>query len=71
MNIDDSVDYKVNNFAPDMDVIQMEFGKHIDSCITVTVDRDENGQVNVLVVDNFDGSEHRMILGQPGLGYNI
>ena len=51
MNIDDSLDYKVNNFAPDMDVIQMEFGKHIDSCITVTVDRDENGQVNVIVVD--------------------
>lgn len=59
-------DFNIENLAPDSDVIHMVFGSCADSCVSVTIDRDENGVVNVLVVDNLDGSERRLILGQPG-----
>jgi len=58
------MDYKINNLAPDSDVVHMTFGNHPDSCVTVTIDRDETGQVNILLVDNLDGSEQRLVLGQ-------
>lgn len=60
------MDFEIDNLAPDSDVIHMTFGEHPDSMITVTIDRDENGVVTVLVVDNMDGSERRMVLGQSG-----
>ena len=60
------MDYEISNLSPDADVVHMTFGVNADSQITVTIDRDENGQVNILVVDNMDGSERRMVLGQPG-----
>jgi len=60
------MDYTVENLAPDADVIHMTFGDNPDSHMTVTVDRDENGTVFVLVVDNSDGTERRMVLGQEG-----
>lgn len=64
--MDMGVDYTINNLAPDSDVIQMTFGSHADSCMAVTIERDEHGVVTVLVVDNMDGSEQRMVLGQEG-----
>jgi hypothetical protein len=60
------MDFEINNLAPDSDVVHMVFGDHPDSQITVTIDRDELGKVNILVIDNLDGSERRMVLGQPG-----
>jgi hypothetical protein len=60
------MDFEIKNLAPDADVVYMVFGDHADSQITVTIDRDETGQVNVLVIDHMDGSERRMVLGQPG-----
>lgn len=63
---DMGVDYTIENLAPDSDVIHMTFGANADSCMSVTIDRDENGVVTVLVVDNMDGSERRMVLGQSG-----
>jgi len=60
------MDFYIDNLAPDSDVIHMTFGEHPDGQITVTVDRDEAGIVSVLIVDNMDGSERRMILGQEG-----
>lgn len=64
--MDLGMDYEIKNLAPNSDVIHMVFGSHADSCMTVTIDRDEHGVVTVLVVDNLDGSERRLILGQPG-----
>ena len=63
---DISVDYTIENLAPDSDTIYIKFGSYDDSHLTITIDRDEYCVVTVLVVDNMDGSERRMVLGQSG-----
>ena len=60
------MDFTIENLAPDTDVVHMTFGEHPDSLVTVTVSRDENGQVYIYLVDNLDGGERRIVLGQPG-----
>jgi hypothetical protein len=65
------MDYTINNLAPDADVIHLSFGDHPDSMITVTISREEDGSVSVLMVDNLDGSETRMFLGQEGLTQKV
>lgn len=60
------MDFEIDNLAPDADVVHMMFGSNADSSISVTVDRDEDGVVTILVVDNLDGSERRIVLGTPG-----
>lgn len=64
--MDLGMDYEIKNLAPDADVVHMTFGSHADSCMTVTVERDQDGQVHIVVIDNMDGCERRMILGQEG-----
>jgi len=66
MSIDDTMDFTVNNFAPDMDTIKMIFGNHEDSTIEVIIERDKSSNVFVSVTDHFDGSQKRYILGEPG-----
>ena len=60
------MDFEIDNLAPDADVVHMMFGSNPDSSVSVTVDRDEDGVVTILVVDNLDGSERRIVLGKPG-----
>lgn len=60
------MDIKIENLAPDADVIHVVIGDNVDSQISVTIDRDMNNNVHVWIVDNASGSEHRMILGQEG-----
>lgn len=51
----------VKNFAPDSDMIQITIGDWI-----VTVARNENGETEVCVLDDLEGSETTLILGQEG-----
>ena len=60
------MDFTIQNIAPDSDVVHMVFGDNSDSCVTVTVDRDEQGIVTIRVVDNMDNSTRKIILGKPG-----
>lgn len=60
------MDFTIENLAPDTDVVHMTFGEHPDSLVTVTVSRDEDGQVYIYLVDNLGGDERRIVLGQPG-----
>lgn len=60
------MDYSIQNLSPDSDTINVLFGSNIDSQIIVSVDRDSNGDVSVVVTDNSDGSETRMMLGSSG-----
>lgn len=57
------MDYSIQNLSPDSDTINVLVGSNIDSQIIVSVDRDSNGDVFVVVTDNCDGSQTRMILG--------
>ena len=60
------MDYHIQNLSPDTDTINVMVGSNTDSQIIVSVDRDSNGDVSVVVTDNSDGSETRMILGSSG-----
>ncbi len=60
------MDFNIENLAPETDVINFIIGNNDDSMITITIDRDESGDVNVLFVDNSTGFERRMVLGKPG-----
>lgn len=60
------MDYHIQNLSPDADTINVMVGSNTDSQIIVSVDRDSNGDVSVVVTDNSDGSETRMILGSSG-----
>lgn len=59
---------EIKNFAPDMDVINVIVGPNND--VHICVERDENGEVSVAVVNNSTGDDHRLILGgeQPFVG---
>ncbi len=59
------MDFMIDNYAPDSDVVVIRVGDNGDS-IKVTISREENGQVHILVLDKMDGGEHRMVLGQSG-----
>ena len=60
------MDFEIHNIAPEADIVHIVFGKNPDSSVAVSVEREESGEVTILVVDNFDGSERRIVLGQPG-----
>jgi hypothetical protein len=60
------MDYSIQNLSPDSDTINVLVGSNTDSQIIVSVDRDSNGDVFVVVTDNGDGSETRMMLGSSG-----
>lgn len=60
------MDFTIENCAPNSDVVHMTFGDHPDSLITVTVSRAENGEVHIYLVDNLDGAEREIVLGQEG-----
>jgi len=66
MNLDNAMDFEIKNYAPDVDAVRVIVGSHADSCIAITVERDGN-EVYVNVVDHFDGSERRIVLGQQGM----
>ena len=65
MNLDHAMDFEIKNFAPET-AVRVVVGSREDSCIAVTIER-EGDEVYVSVVDNFDGSERRIVLGQPGM----
>jgi hypothetical protein len=60
------MDYSIQNLSPDSDTINVLVGSNTDSQIIVSIDRDSNGDVFVVVTDNSDGSETRMMLGSSG-----
>jgi hypothetical protein len=60
------MNFTIENLAPDTDVVHMTFGEHPDSLVTVTVSREANGEVCIHLVDNLDGGERRIVLGQAG-----
>ena len=49
------MDYSIQNLSPDSDTINVLVGSNTDSQIIVSVDRDSNGDVFVVVTDNGDG----------------
>ena len=53
---------KIKNLAPDTDVIILESEDGYD----ITISRDEDGEVHVVIEDHLDGEEAKMILGVPG-----
>lgn len=55
------IDAIVKNYAPDSDMIQVT----IDDWI-VTIARNEDGETEVCVLDDLEGSETTLILGQEG-----
>jgi hypothetical protein len=55
------MDAKVKNYAPDADKVVVSVGEY-----EVTIERDENGQVYICIEDVPEGSETRLVLGQPG-----
>jgi len=65
MNLDDAIDFVINNHAPNKDAVTMLFGNNPDSAIEVVVER-ENEKVYVSVTDHFDGTQRRYVLGEPG-----
>ena len=56
-------DYNIENIH-DSDKIEITFGSESEG-IFVSVSR-EDGQVYVMLRDDFDGAEYRMTLGQKG-----
>lgn len=45
------MDYVVNNCAPESDVISISVGGNDDSRISITISREESGEVHVTFVD--------------------
>ena len=64
------MDYKIHNFAPDSDIIEVVFygseRNNNKDKIVVTIDRDAYGTVRVSVSDKLEGTDNRMVLGQKG-----
>lgn len=63
------MDYKIHNFAPDSDIIEVVFygsERNNKDKIVVTIDRDAYGTVRVSVSDKLEGTDSRMVLGQKG-----
>ena len=64
------MDYKIHNFAPDSDIIEITFygseRNNDKDKIIVTIDRDAYGTVRVSVSDKLEGTDSRMALGQAG-----
>jgi len=56
------MDIRVENLAPDTDVILL----HVGDEWKVYIERDEFSTVHVCVEDLKDGSETRLVLGQAG-----
>ena len=65
------MDFTIENMAPNSDIVHMTFGEHPDSLVTVTVSRDENGKVYINIVDNLDGGQREIVLGEPGYSINM
>lgn len=68
------MDYKIHNFAPDSDIIEVVFygserNNNRDK-IVVTIDRDACGTVKVSLLEKLEGTDSRticrMVLGQAG-----
>jgi hypothetical protein len=57
------MDIIVDNLAPDTDVILIMIG---DNQVAMSISREEDGQVSVIITDNEEGSEMRLVLGQEG-----
>ena len=62
------MDYKIHNFAPDADIIEVVFygSDNNKDKIVVTIDRDAYGTVRVSVSDKLEETDSRMVLGQKG-----
>lgn len=58
------MDYTIENCAPDCDVIHITVGDNADSQISITISREENGEVHVMFVDNMDNHRRNMVLGR-------
>jgi hypothetical protein len=55
------MDATIQNMAPDADVVLITIGPW-----ALSISREENGEVWIIATDNDEGSETRIVLGQPG-----
>lgn len=55
------IDAKVENFAPDMDAVNVTIGD-----IRIVVERNENGETEITVHNTEEGTHTDLILGQEG-----
>lgn len=60
------MDYKINNFAPNYSLVQIDVANEDDK-LTITVDRNSDGNIYISVLDHSDDSESRLILGKEGM----
>ena len=61
-----NIDARVINLAPDSDTIKIVIGEFL-----ICIERDQNMKVYVSVLDNEEGSEMRLVLGEEGLTHKL
>jgi hypothetical protein len=65
--IDKSEDIRVENCAPETDTIYIQA---TDNWWSISICRDEHGEVHVSVVDN-DAGQIDLVLGKPGFTHKL
>jgi hypothetical protein len=60
------MNFSIHNLSPDSDVVHIVLGDNPGSIVSISISRDESGEVEILLTDNMDNSTRKLILGKPG-----